>query len=875
MAGQYAARLGVILGLDMAEFTAGIDKAIAENKKLKASIQRETNAAAKEIIALKYATEDYGKSITKVDQIQRDIGAGGRLANATKEVKDMLLQQAAAYDAVAIAAKKSQIAQLDGLTKQQKIGVGYQTTDIVTSLAGGQNPLLVLIQQGGQLKDLFGGIGPMFRALGTFITPVSVAVTTVAAAIGTLAYSYYLGSEESKKFNNNLILTGNYAGITYDKYNELAAQIAKTGQISVGNSKDIVNALASSGKFTESTFASVGKAIALVSRLSGENADSVAKELIPAFDGSAQAAASLSEKYHFLSLAQYKELEILDRQKDKEAAIKLVSDALSDSIDEQGNKLGYLTKAWNVFKDALESFKGIGASSLEKDLARLKEDLSQAKEGTDFYKQTLLEIEQLEKRIDDRRAKAITSNAEQRKMELWKAAGGDQKYNNLRFELEKQIIELVHQNRMQGLDELARIEEESNKKIGEAKRKQNQADFAENRQFALQNKQIYEVTEAAILAEKKQKQEELQAQERKMFFDRMSNDLLAIQTEEMKAKLYRANVNTTEEDIQKAITMLQLQKQIRDVYASRKLSIEEKNSLVAEFELMEKRKESVAGFNKMFEMQRNNQRSIQEQLTNTENLLKLEREKLNIYEKDLFISEADYNIAVQRLQTEQEIEKIRVKVAQGKLSGEQGTEDIARLERIQTEREGIDNLATRLKMLRDVNQAVFKDMEDAIVTFVKTGKFSFNDLAKSMITNIMAIYAKAQFLQMFNTGKGLLANFFSGGSIGADQARTGANAVFYAEGGGLQGFANGGEINGPAIVGENGPELFIPKSAGTIIPNNQMASAMGGPQITYNGPYIANMQAIDTQSATQFLARNKLSVYAANQSASRSLPTSR
>lgn len=869
MAGQYAARLGVILGLDMSEFSANVNKAIDENKKLKTAIQRETNLAAKEILSLKYATEDYGKTLSEVEKAQRDIAAGGRLSNATQQTKDLLLQQAAAYDAVTIAAKKSQAAQIEGLSKQQKIGLGYQTTDIVTSLAGGQNPFLVMIQQGGQLKDLFGGIGPMFKALGSYITFINVGVTALGSSIGALAYSYYLGSEESKKFNNNLILTGNYAGITYDKYNELAAQIAKTGQISVGNSKDIVSALASSGKFTESTFASVGKAIALVSRLSGENADSVAKELIPAFDGSAQAAASLSEKYHFLSLAQYKQLEILDRQKDKEAAIKLVSDALSDSIDEQGNKLGYLTKAWNVFKDALESFKGIGASSLEKDLARLKEDLRQAKEGTDFYKQTLLEIEQLEQRIKDRRAKAITSNAEQRKMELWKAAGGDQKYNNLRFELEKQIIELVHQNRMQGLDELARIEEESNKKIGEAKRKQNQADFAENRQFALQNKQIYEVTEAAILAEKKQKQEELQAQERKMFYDRMSNDLLTIETEEAKAKLYKANVNTTEEDIQKAITMLQLQKQIRDVYASRKLSMEEKNALVAEFELMEKRKESVAGSNKMFEMQRNNQRSIEEQLTNTESSLKLEREKLSIYEKDLFISEADYNIALQRLRTEQEIEKIRVKVAQGKLSGEQGTEDIARLERIQTEREGIDNLATRLKMLRDVNQAVFKDMEDAIVTFVKTGKFSFKDLAHSMIADILAIYAKAQFLQMFNTGKGLLSGLFTGGTGGGAPPLVGD---FPAS---IPMAANGGDIGGPTIVGERGPELFIPKSAGTIIPNNQMASAMGGPQITYNGPYIANMQAIDTQSATQFLARNKLSVYAANQSASRSLPTSR
>ena len=874
MAGQYAARLGVMLGLDMADFSKGIDKAVAETKKFNQTVERESKVATKEIQALRYAVEDYGKEVSYVTKMQREFAEGGKyatlaLAYGHQEIKEKLLAEAAAMDAVAAANKRANNIALEGLSKQQKIGVGYQTTDIITSLAGGQNPLLVMIQQGGQLKDLFGGIGPMFKALGTYITFINVGVTALGSSIGALAYSYYLGSEESKKFNNNLILTGNYAGITYDKYNELAVQIAKTGQISVGNSKDIVNALASSGKFTESTFASVGKAIALVSRLSGENADSVAKELIPAFDGSAQAAASLSEKYHFLSLAQYKQLEILDRQKDKQAAIKLVSDALSDSIDEQGNKLGYLTKAWNVFKDALESFKGIGASSLEKDLARLKEDLSQAQEGTDFYKQTLLEIEQLEKRIKDRRAKAITANAEQRKMDLYKAAGGEQKYNNLRFELEKQIIELVHQSRMEGLDELARIEEESNKKIGEAKRKQNQADFAENKQFALQNKQIYEVTEAAILAEKKQKQEELQAQERKMFYDRMSNDLLTIETEEAKAKLYKANVNTTEEDVQKAITMLQLQKQIRDVYASRKLSMEEKNALVAEFELMEKRKESVAGSNKMFEMQRNNQRSIEEQLTNTESSLKLEREKLSIYEKDLFISEADYNIALQRLRTEQEIEKIRVKVAQGKLSGEQGTEDIARLERIQTEREGIDNLATRLKMLRDVNQAVFKDMEDAIVTFVKTGKFSFNDLAKSMITNIMAIYAKAQFLQMFNAGKGMLANFFSGGTGGGAPPLIGD---FPAS---IPMAANGGDIGGPTIVGERGPELFIPKGAGTIIPNNQMASAMGGPQITYNGPYIANMQAIDTQSATQFLARNKLSVYAANQSASRSLPTSR
>ena len=89
--------------------------------------------------------------------------------------------------------------------------------------------------------------------------------------------------------------------------------------------------------------------------------------------------------------------------------------------------------------------------------------------------------------------------------------------------------------------------------------------------------------------------------------------------------------------------------------------------------------------------------------------------------------------------------------------------------------------------------------------------------------------------------------------------------------------ANGGSVSGnnPYIVGEKGPELFIPNTSGTIIPNNQLASVNQQPQIVYNGPYIANVSAIDTQSFSQALARNKDAVWAANQSANRSMPSSR
>jgi len=92
-------------------------------------------------------------------------------------------------------------------------------------------------------------------------------------------------------------------------------------------------------------------------------------------------------------------------------------------------------------------------------------------------------------------------------------------------------------------------------------------------------------------------------------------------------------------------------------------------------------------------------------------------------------------------------------------------------------------------------------------------------------------------------------------------------------------FADGGTppIGEASLVGENGPELFVPRTSGSIIPNNRIGSALGGggQTVNYNGPYIANMSAIDTQSATQFLSKNKTAVWAANMSASRGIPASR
>jgi phage-related minor tail protein len=103
--------------------------------------------------------------------------------------------------------------------------VGPQFTDIVTSLASGQAPLTVLIQQGGQLKDVFGGIGPAARALGGYLLSLINPYTVAAAAIAAIGFAYSKGAQEEKEFTKAILLSGNAAGVTSNQLAGMASSL--------------------------------------------------------------------------------------------------------------------------------------------------------------------------------------------------------------------------------------------------------------------------------------------------------------------------------------------------------------------------------------------------------------------------------------------------------------------------------------------------------------------------------------------------------------------------------------------------------------------------------------------------------------------------
>jgi hypothetical protein len=139
--------------------------------------------------------------------------------------------------------------------------------------------------------------------------------------------------------------------------------------------------------------------------------------------------------------------------------------------------------------------------------------------------------------------------------------------------------------------------------------------------------------------------------------------------------------------------------------------------------------------------------------------------------------------------------------------------------------------------------SVFNQMGSAIDKFVETGKFSFSDFTRSIILDIEKILLKAAAI-----------NFL----------KAGASAMGFA----IPGLASGGGVQGgsPYLVGEQGPELFIPSGAGNIIPNSRMSSAGGNTYITNN------ITAMDSKSVSQVFAENRMSLLGTVEQARRELP---
>lgn len=245
--------------------------------------------------------------------------------------------------------------------------VPAQFTDIVVSLAGGQNPMTVLLQQGGQLKDVFGGVGAAARALGGYVLGLVNPISATVAVAAGLGAAFYAGSRESAEFSKTLTLSGNQAGVTAGQLMLMAQSIDSIAGTQ-GNAAEVLNGMASSGKIAASVMQEVATAAIQMERAGGPAASDLVKEFTKLGDKPLESALELNKTYGFLTLSTYEQIKALEEQgRTTEAATvaqKAFADSLNQKTPEMERNLGSLERGWRSIKDVIteawDALKNIG-----------------------------------------------------------------------------------------------------------------------------------------------------------------------------------------------------------------------------------------------------------------------------------------------------------------------------------------------------------------------------------------------------------------------------------------------------------------------------------------------------------------------------------
>ena len=269
-----------------------------------------------------------------------------------------------------------------------------QFTDIATQLAGGQSPFLILLQQGGQIKDSFGGLGPMLQALrdalfgfneesretsesaagisdaaeglnntseaaeklgraGGLLNTFNLAIAGSVGLLALLAGAAYSSSQQFDNVARSLILMGGAGFSSMQQLNDAAKDVADNAGASLAESVDTLVQLNDTGKYTADQMTKIAKSI-LAMGDAGLDTKAALADFSRLANDPIKALASLNQQYGFVDEAMMKHLITLEKTKGKTAAANEAITLFADTMEDRSNKIVEATdnigQAWNGVK---------------------------------------------------------------------------------------------------------------------------------------------------------------------------------------------------------------------------------------------------------------------------------------------------------------------------------------------------------------------------------------------------------------------------------------------------------------------------------------------------------------------------------------------
>lgn len=321
--------------------------------------QKATNAGRDFVASLKQQADSIGKTRAELLEMKAaQLGVSTEAApfiNSLKQQEQELKKQ---HDTMVLAGLSA--GQYGNAIRQ----LPAQITDVVTSLASGMPVWMVAIQQGGQIQDSFGGIGNVMTLakettidyissvtelksafadvrdlsmdaitrFGRAVTIFGGGIAAVAAALGKAAYDSWSSQRE---LANAIVLTGGYAAVTTGQLQDYAEQVSETSTATTNAITDIATSLAKSGKYSLTQIKVMTKTIAEWESQTGESTEKITGYFDAIAKDPVKGLAELNKNFNFLTEGQLTYIESLRKTKGETAAVEAATKIFAETMDKR------------------------------------------------------------------------------------------------------------------------------------------------------------------------------------------------------------------------------------------------------------------------------------------------------------------------------------------------------------------------------------------------------------------------------------------------------------------------------------------------------------------------------------------------------------
>lgn len=688
-----------------------------------------------------------------------------------------------------------------------------QITDVVTSLASGMPIWLVAIQQGGQIKDSFGGISNTFKVLMSYLTPARILIGGVVGTVAALAKAGYDAYDSQRTLQKALIMTGGYAGSSATEIKSLVNEIAGSAAVATsGQIMEVATAVAKTGKFTKDELKTITKATADWVATTGESSEKVIGYFEKIAKDPIKGLAELNESFNFLDKGQLTYIATLEKTKGKieavEYATELFAKMMKDRSDEIAESATPLEKMWIDIKQwASEAWEEVGIVTLT--AGNMIADVVMG-----VVNQIRLILAQGDKMIADFLVSVGNKTSSLPVIGSW-FQGVAKEQAAVAKKSAKEISELEQR--------IAEIDGRLSNPAGYRKMVEEQG------KFAGKSKEVKEaVSKEAEALKDRNKEQKVTIDQGTRLLDQYEQDLIALKTQLKVLKEHR-DINDKISQQRKNLWNTQARFQVLEKEAQRRqLTADERAELANKDKILALREQAAV---------------IGDQITKQEQLIKREQDAAK------FLREQAAAIAKIQAQAQgksdrqasrdAELEQIKSSWLNqgGSLEDQELQAMLAKRQEYYAEEDSLrGNWLAGIKkswaeygetvndingQIENIGMSALSGLSDQLTEFLTTGKASFKDFASSIIGMIVKMIAQ---MVVFNTLSGLMPGGGGGSFSFANMLGGGGKAAKGYANGGYTG--DGGKYEPKGIV--HGGEFVFTKEATKRIGTRNLYKLMRG-----------------------------------------------